>query len=65
MDGYAVIASDCRSGARLRVVGEQPGGLDRQLRVGPGEAVRIFTGAPMPVGADTVIMQEDVTREGE
>jgi molybdopterin molybdotransferase len=64
MDGYAVIASDCRSGARLRVVAEQPAGVDRQLRVSPGEAVRIFTGAPMPAGADAVVMQEDVTRDG-
>jgi molybdopterin molybdotransferase len=65
MDGYAVIASDCKSGRRLRVIGEQPAGLDRQLRVLPGEAVRIFTGAPMPEGADAVVMQEDVARDGD
>jgi molybdopterin molybdotransferase len=65
MDGYAVIASDCRSGACLRVVGEQPAGVDRQLRVSPGDAVRIFTGAPMPAGADAVVMQEDVARDGD
>ena len=65
MDGYAVIASDCRSGARLHVIGEQPAGLDRQLRVSPGEAVRIFTGAPIPVGAGAVVMQEDITRNGD
>ncbi|PYV75746.1 MAG: hypothetical protein DMG97_05725, partial [Acidobacteria bacterium] len=64
MDGYAVVASSCARGKRLRVVGEQPAGLDRQLRVGAGEAVRIFTGAPMPDGADAVVMQEDVMREG-
>src|ERR1700694_72397 len=64
MDGYAVIASDCRSGARLRVIGEQPAGVDRQLRVNRGETVRIFTGAPMPACADAVVMQEDVTRDG-
>src|SRR5437870_5770657 len=64
MDGYAVIASDCRSGERLRVIGEQPAGLDRQLRVSPGAAIRIFTGAPVPAGADAIIMQEDVTRDG-
>ena len=61
MDGYAVIASDCRSGKRLRVIGEQPAGVDRQLRLSPGEAIRIFTGAPMPAGADAIVMQEDVT----
>ena len=64
MDGYAVVASSCARGKRLRVVGEQPAGLDRQLRVCASEAVRIFTGAPMPGGADAVVMQEDVTREG-
>src|SRR5690242_4268385 len=52
MDGYAVIAADCKQGARLRVVGEQPAGADRQLRVSKGEAIRIFTGAPIPAGAD-------------
>jgi molybdopterin molybdotransferase len=65
MDGYAVVASSCRAGKRLRVTGEQSAGQDRQLRVVAGEAVRIFTGAPMPIGADAVIMQEDVTRDGD
>src|SRR5207302_4805566 len=64
MDGYAVVASACGAAKRLRVIGEQPAGLDRQLRVSPGEAIRIFTGAPMPAGADAVVMQEDVTRDG-
>jgi len=64
MDGYAVVASSSARGKRLRVVGEQPAGVDRQLRVCAGEAVRIFTGAPMPSRADAVVMQEDVTREG-
>lgn len=64
MDGYAVVASSCGLGKRLRVIGEQPAALDRQLRISAGEAVRIFTGAPMPAGADAVVMQEDVTREG-
>jgi molybdopterin molybdotransferase len=64
MDGYAVVASSAKKGARLGVIGEQPAGPDRQLRVSAGEAVRIFTGAPIPKGADAVVMQEDVTREG-
>ena len=64
MDGYAVVASSCGLGKRLRVIGEQPAALDRQLRTSAGEALRIFTGAPMPAGADAVVMQEDVTREG-
>jgi molybdopterin molybdotransferase len=65
MDGYAVIASDCKSGSRLRVIGEQPAGVDRKLRVSNGEAIRIFTGAPMPAGANAIVMQEDVTRNGD
>jgi molybdopterin molybdotransferase len=63
MDGYAVVASSCGNGARLRVIGEQPAGIDRQLRISSGEAVRIFTGAPVPTGADAIVMQEDTTRE--
>jgi len=65
MDGYAVVASSCVKGKRLRVTGEQPAGRDKQLRVCPGETVRIFTGAPMPPGADAIVMQEDVTRDGD
>ena len=64
MDGYAVVASSCKKGGRLRVIGEQPAGPDRKLRVSDGEAVRIFTGAPLPQGADAIVMQEDVTRDG-
>ena len=64
MDGYAVVASSCAPGKRLRVVGEQAAGLDQQLRASAGDAVRIFTGAPIPAGADAIVMQEDVTREG-
>src|SRR5262249_21076350 len=65
MDGYAVIASDCSRGARLRVIGEQPAGVDRKLRVSNGETIRIFTGAPIPAGANAVVIQEDVTRDGD
>ena len=65
MDGYAVVASSCRTGERLRVIGEQPAGVDRGIRISPGEAARIFTGAPMPAGADAVVMQEDITRDGD
>jgi molybdopterin molybdotransferase len=64
MDGYAVVAGSCRKGGRLHVIGEQPAGPDRKLRVDGGEAVRIFTGAPLALGADAIVMQEDVTRDG-
>jgi molybdopterin molybdotransferase len=62
MDGYAVVAGSCRLGEGQRVVGEQPAGVDRKLRIAAGEAVRVYTGAPMPEGADAVVMQEEVRR---
>lgn len=66
MDGYAVRAGDTGDfGSLIPVMGEQPAGKDRALHCGPGQAIRIFTGAPMPAGADAVIMQEDVQREGD
>jgi molybdopterin molybdotransferase len=65
MDGYAVVASSCAKGKRLRVTAEQPAGREKQLHVSPGEAIRIFTGAPIPQGADAIVMQEDVTRNGD
>jgi molybdopterin molybdotransferase len=60
MDGYAVRAEDARIGERLALRGEQAAGPDLALRVDRGEAIRIYTGAPVPEGADAVIMQEDV-----
>ncbi len=65
MDGYAVVARWCKKGQRLRVIGEQPAGRDKQLCISRGETVRIFTGAPVPAGADAIVMQEDVTRDGD
>ena len=64
MDGYAVIANSCQSDKSQRLIGEQPAGVSRKLRVSPGETVRVFTGAPIPEGADAVVMQEDVRRVG-
>lgn len=65
MDGYALIAAESSASKPLRVTSEQPAGLDRSLKLAPGCAIRIFTGAPIPAGADAVIMQEDVRREGD
>jgi len=65
MDGYAVIAREVGSGTRLAVVGEQSAGADQQLQVKSGTTVRIFTGAPLPEGADAVLMQEDAERSGD
>lgn len=64
MDGYALRAADAALES-LRVTGEQPAGRDLHLQCEPKCCVRIFTGAPMPAGADAVIMQEDVQREGD
>ncbi len=61
MDGYAVAAADARPGAVLQVVGEAKAGERHTGSVGPGETVRIFTGAPVPPGLDRVVIQEDVT----
>jgi molybdopterin molybdotransferase len=66
-DGYALRSADLLGpgGTRLRVVTEIPAGqyCDREIRA--GEAARIFTGAPLPPGADAVVMQEHVQRAGE
>ena len=63
MDGYAVRAADIAApAARLRVVGEAAAGRRFAGAVGPGEAVRIFTGAPVPPGADTILIQENTRR---
>jgi molybdopterin molybdotransferase len=67
MDGYALRSSDCDTGGstRLRVVGTCYAGAPFEGRIQAGECVRIMTGAPMPAGADVVIMQEQVARDGE
>jgi molybdopterin molybdotransferase len=66
MDGYALRAGDTASPpATLTVVGESAAGRAFDGAVGRGQAVRIFTGAPMPDGADSIVIQEDVSREGE
>ena len=61
MDGYAIRA-DFSPGSTLTIIGEAAAGRGFSGSVGPGEAVRIFTGAPMPSGAEIVAIQEDVTR---
>jgi len=65
MDGYAVVAKSARKNARLKIVGEQSAGVSKNLSLSAGEAIRIFTGAPMPIGADAVVMQEETKREGD
>lgn len=65
MDGYALRDTDARPGARLQVIGTAQAGERFSGSVGPGEAVRIYTGAPVPEGAGQVVMQEELTRAGE
>src|SRR5687768_4651780 len=65
MDGYAVRAVDTAAGVSLAVVGRVEAGVLPARPVGAGEAMRIFTGAPMPAGADAVIPQEDIDVAGD
>ncbi len=66
MDGYALRAADAASPpARLRVIGESAAGRAFDGALGTSQAVRIFTGAPMPPGADAVVIQENATRDGD
>lgn len=63
MDGYAMRYADRHDS--LTVVGEAAAGRAWDGTIAPGQAVRIFTGAPVPAGADMVVMQENVTRDGQ
>ena len=65
MDGYAVNAAEVELHAMFKVIGEAAAGHGFEGRVGAGQAVRIFTGAPVPDGADFVVIQEDVDRKGD
>jgi len=70
MDGYAVRARDLQSASAeapvsLRVTGESRAGGTAAPSVAEGSAVRIFTGAPVPSGADAIVMQEDTERDGD
>ncbi len=65
MDGYAVRAAEAQAGAALAVVGEAAAGRRFGAALPPGAAVRIFTGAPVPDGADAILIQEDARTEGD
>jgi molybdopterin molybdotransferase len=66
MDGYAVRAADIRNlPADLTVAGEAAAGRGFDGTLGPGQAVRIFTGAPVPAGADAIVIQENTHRDGD
>lgn len=66
MDGYACRAADIADPpAALRIIDEIPAGALPARAIGSGEAARIFTGAAVPDGADSIVLQEDTEREGE
>ncbi len=66
MDGYAVFGSGAGAvGDRWTVIGESAAGHGYAGQLGPGEAVRIFTGAPVPAGSGTVVIQENVSRDAD
>ena len=67
VDGYAVRSGDLVQGkiTRMTVIGRSAAGHPLDREVGPGEAVRIFTGAGVPAGADLVLMQEDCRLDGD
>ncbi len=65
MDGYAVRHADMKLGATLKVSGESRAGVPFAGALNPGEAIRIFTGAHVPQGADHILIQEDTRREGD
>ncbi|WP_170759847.1 gephyrin-like molybdotransferase Glp [Ruegeria lacuscaerulensis] len=65
MDGYALKSTEVELHAMFKVIGESAAGRRFEGPVGPGQAVRIFTGAPVPEGADFVVIQEDTERRGD
>ena len=65
MDGWAVKRADVGHEVTLIVVGESAAGRGYEPTLQAGEAVRIFTGAPVPAGADLVVIQENAAREGD
>jgi molybdopterin molybdotransferase len=65
MDGYAIRDADHRAGQTLAVTGSSAAGARFAGPLAAGQAVRIFTGAPVPEGADRVVLQEDVARDGD
>jgi molybdopterin molybdotransferase len=65
MDGYAVRSADLRElPTTLELIGEAAAGHPFGGTLGPGQAVRIFTGAPVPAGSDAIVIQEDAERDG-
>ena len=65
MDGWAIRAAEAAEAGSLKIVGESAAGRGFEGELQPGQAVRIFTGAALPDGADTVVIQEEAERDGD
>ena len=65
MDGYAVRTSEAQAGATLTVIGEAAAGNRFTGEMAAGQAVRIFTGAPVPDGTNAILIQENAVRSGD
>ncbi|WP_290792010.1 molybdopterin molybdotransferase MoeA [Flavihumibacter sp. UBA7668] len=65
MDGYAFAFDSYKPGSHLEIIGEMAAGVHEMLEIPAGKAVRIFTGAPVPNGTDTVVMQEKTSRKDQ
>lgn len=65
MDGFAVRASDAGRDATLRIIGESAAGHAFTRELCSGEAVRIYTGAPVPAGADAIVIEENAAESGD
>ncbi len=65
MDGYAVRNADVQPGVSLKIIGSAQAGRRGEVPVGPGQTMRIFTGAPVPDGADRIVIQEDTVLTGD
>ena len=70
MDGYAVIVNDVEGASKenpavLKIIESLPAGYISESKLKPGEAIRIMTGAPMPNGADAVVMVEYTEKDGD
>jgi molybdopterin molybdotransferase len=66
MDGYAVRGADIQSvPCTLEIIGELAAGTTQDFEIGLGQCTRIFTGAPLPTGADTILIQENTKRDGD
>lgn len=65
MDGYAINSKDLKSGGKLKIIGKSVAGLGYDGKISNGEAIRIFTGAPVPKGSNHILIQEDCIKKND